>query len=417
MRPIPQDWALRIVRLQEPVIDPQPPRQRGPVWSLPQRQLFIDSILRKYDIPKLYLRQVHRDPYHYEVIDGQQRLRAIWAFYRSEYPLALDADDVDDQPVAGKRFDDLSLEVKTGFDMFSLQMVLVEGATDDEIDEMFIRYQGGVPLNSAEKRNAISGAIRDFVHELSSGHSFFRSSVAIPNRRFAHDEVLAQMTLTELNGGPTTVRHIQLKDMYEKNRQTTHFRRYRRKTAKIRQVLDFLARAFPEPVPQLIKASCLSIYLLASDSLENYAIKGREGDFHDWFMDFENRRQQDSDKPEDERDADMVTYDRYLTQQSADKTALEHRHTVLKKDLALFISDLELLDPRRYFTEEQRAAIFRNYDGKCANPSNNHDCQVECEWNNFHADHVVPWSGGGKTTVANGQLLCASCNLKKGASH
>ena len=34
---------------------------------------------------------------------------------------------------------------------------------------------------------------------------------------------------------------------------------------------------------------------------------------------------------------------------------------------------------------------------------------------NFHADHKVPFSRNGKTILKNGQALCPSCNLKKGA--
>ncbi|WP_312854231.1 HNH endonuclease [Tsukamurella spumae] len=30
------------------------------------------------------------------------------------------------------------------------------------------------------------------------------------------------------------------------------------------------------------------------------------------------------------------------------------------------------------------------------------------------ADHIVPWSKGGKTDAANGQMLCVSCNRSKG---
>lgn len=33
----------------------------------------------------------------------------------------------------------------------------------------------------------------------------------------------------------------------------------------------------------------------------------------------------------------------------------------------------------------------------------------------FHGDHVRPFAQGGTTTLNNGQALCASCNLKKGA--
>ena len=33
---------------------------------------------------------------------------------------------------------------------------------------------------------------------------------------------------------------------------------------------------------------------------------------------------------------------------------------------------------------------------------------------NFHADHIVPHSKNGSTTLRNAQALCAKCNLKKG---
>ena len=33
----------------------------------------------------------------------------------------------------------------------------------------------------------------------------------------------------------------------------------------------------------------------------------------------------------------------------------------------------------------------------------------------FHADHIKPFSKDGETSLANGQALCAECNLKKGA--
>ena len=32
----------------------------------------------------------------------------------------------------------------------------------------------------------------------------------------------------------------------------------------------------------------------------------------------------------------------------------------------------------------------------------------------FHADHRVPFSRGGQTTLSNAQALCATCNIQKG---
>jgi len=57
-------------------IDPTPDYQRPPAWTRKQKQLLIDSILREYDIPKMYWRSINRDDgVKFEVIDGQQRLR------------------------------------------------------------------------------------------------------------------------------------------------------------------------------------------------------------------------------------------------------------------------------------------------------------------------------------------------------
>jgi len=42
-------------------------------------------------------------------------------------------------------------------------------------------------------------------------------------------------------------------------------------------------------------------------------------------------------------------------------------------------------------------------------------CGIELN-KHFHADHRVAFVRGGRTTIENGQALCPSCNLKKGAA-
>ena len=65
-------------------------------------------------------------------------------------------------------------------------------------------------------------------------------------------------------------------------------------------------------------------------------------------------------------------------------------------------------DSRRSFTSSQRAALFLAADGLCT------VCGAELA-PGWHADHTDPWSAGGATDVVNGQALCPTCNLKKGA--
>jgi hypothetical protein len=45
-------------------------------------------------------------------------------------------------------------------------------------------------------------------------------------------------------------------------------------------------------------------------------------------------------------------------------------------------------------------------------------CGVQCTWSGptkLHIDHVVPESWGGRTVLSNLQVLCRTCNLRKGS--
>lgn len=412
MRRNPDTWPVYTVNMRKTRIDPSPPYQRGLVWSRPKKQLFIDSMLRDFDVPKLYLRRVSdsNSAYEWEVVDGQQRLNAIWEFLGNEYPISRDADPLGDHMIAGRLFDELDSRVQDQLHSYNLSLVELDEAEDHEIEEMFIRLQNGVPLNAAEKRNAIAGGIRDFVRGIASQHSLLTQSVPFPGNRFAHDEAVAQMLLIELRGGPTPVTSAKLSGMYDDGEK---FAEGSPDAVRFKRVLNFLAQAFPQRTPELRKATVISLYTVASETLAKYAIQKRARGFGKWFVDFERRRREEENKPEDEMDPEMQKYQTALLQGSASLGSQKIRRDVLVEDLLASITDLALLDDRRLFTNEQRIAIFRKADEKCANPDNNPDCVGECKWDDFHADHIVPHSAGGKTVVSNGQLLCPSCNLKK----
>ena len=413
MRLNPRTWPIFSAEARQKKIDPKPAYQRGPVWSQAQQQLFIDSILRGYDIPKLYLRQISGSSYEWEIIDGQQRLRAIWQFIDNRYPLSDDSDPVAGHQIAGKLFSELHDDLQQDFRAYELAVIIVEDAVDDDIEDMFLRLQNGVPLNSAEKRNAISGQIRNFIRNLAETHKLMTASVAFRNNRYSHDEVVAQMMLIELTGGPTSIRHNQLKTMYQANKR---FKVGSPQASKLKAVMNFLAKAFPQRTPELNKVNLVSLYIVVSELLSRYAHSAREAAFADWFLDFEQRRKNQDELPEDQRDERFESYELAVNQQTANAASQEVRRRLLLEDLLETIPDLTLLDPERQFTEEQRITIYRRADGKCANPNNNPDCAMDCDWGNWHADHIVPHSRGGPTSVVNGQLLCPSCNLKKAAA-
>lgn len=401
-------WPILSVCGIKNAIDTNPDFQRPAVWSRGQKQLLIDTILRGYDIPKLYWRKTSTKPETYDVVDGQQRLRTIFEFQAGEFNLPKDADPIDDDTIANLKYDDLPHNLRLAFDTYSLDVIVLSDTDDDEVREMFLRLQNGSTLKAQEKRNAMPGRMRDHIKDLASNAFFEKCGFA--NSRFNFDLVAAQMTAIELNGGPCHIRNSNLNKMYETNQE---FDSSSTKAKKTRRVLEYLNKAFPEKTPELERYSVISLYSLVSHCIEKYVITDRYEDLRSWFLDFETTRRQQDSLPEDERDAELLAYKERTSHSTDAQDSIQWRHEFLIRKFFEFFPNVEQKDPQRIFTHEQRLAIYRKDKGLCKLKI---CCQGEkCEWDAWEADHIVPWSRGGKTTVENGQVACAACNSSKGA--
>ena len=88
MRKETAEWTVRMLVDMQDRINTNAEYQRANVWSRPQQSLLIDSILRGFDLPKIYFRKLAPgDDLLFEVVDGKQRLSAIWAFLADEIRL------------------------------------------------------------------------------------------------------------------------------------------------------------------------------------------------------------------------------------------------------------------------------------------------------------------------------------------
>jgi HNH endonuclease len=63
----------------------------------------------------------------------------------------------------------------------------------------------------------------------------------------------------------------------------------------------------------------------------------------------------------------------------------------------------------RAFTEAQRRGAYERQRGICPR------CGQHFEIGGMEADHITPWSQGGKTNADNCQMLCLEDNRRKGA--
>ena len=202
-----------IIKLRDSIkLDPS--WQRGAVWDKSRKALLIDSILRGYDVPMIYLLKTNESqPYHFEVVDGQQRLRAVWDFIDGTYSLAKDAQDINGIRIANKSFDDLTNRMKNKLRNFEIVIAYIVDAHQPAISEVFSRMQMGIRLNPAELRNAIQTGLRHAIDSTARLHPFFRES-RIPPARFKHQDYLAHALSVCHHRSQRDAKAPQLKDDY-----------------------------------------------------------------------------------------------------------------------------------------------------------------------------------------------------------
>jgi hypothetical protein len=190
-------------------IEERPPYQReSAIWSLDKQQLFIDSLLNGYDVPKIYLHDLRgkRPTKVYAIVDGKQRLTTIWGFLGDAFPLAPDfgverrnmpdlpPDAV--APKAGQRFSDFDRHWKEALRQTFLSVVLIRNATEEDIEDLFSRLNNGEPLNAAEKRNAMGGAMARLIRTVAR-RPFFTARLHFTNARHHHYELATRLLLVE----------------------------------------------------------------------------------------------------------------------------------------------------------------------------------------------------------------------------
>ncbi len=216
----------------------RPPYQRKNVWSTKKQQSLLDSLFRRYYIPRLVLREVRISPTEVlkEVVDGQQRITTVQRFFHGELRLPESLRDLDPS-LPGCKYEDLPARLRQFVDKgLKYEADLIKRIEDPKspshqkiATEIFWRLQQGESLNFMEIAHArLSSLVRNFlvkyadditfdfgkyrpVDENKDKHPFFRI-VERSNDRMQHLSLLGRLLLIERLDGPTEVRDEVLRE-------------------------------------------------------------------------------------------------------------------------------------------------------------------------------------------------------------
>jgi hypothetical protein len=147
-------WFLEIDAQGQ--LDLEPAYQRRSVWNQDYQRFFIDTVLRDFPAPPIYLQVETRPgaPTIYHVIDGKQRLESLLMFSRDGFHLGNYAEGLGlgDKE---KYFSQLPDKLRNQFVEYTLSVENISQAEPTELIEAFDRLNRNVAkLNDQELRNA-----------------------------------------------------------------------------------------------------------------------------------------------------------------------------------------------------------------------------------------------------------------------
>ena len=182
-----------------------PEFQRREVWTDKAKSFLIDTILSDFPIPALYIRQkidLRAKKTIREVIDGQQRIRAILDFVNDKFAIM----KVHNKRFGGLRFSELQEKEKEKFLEYDLSVGFLVGANDSDVLEVFARINSyTVVLNTQEKLNAeFSGKFKQTVYRLGREHlQFWRNNRILTNHnivRMKEAELTTDLLIAMIDG-------------------------------------------------------------------------------------------------------------------------------------------------------------------------------------------------------------------------
>jgi hypothetical protein len=396
--------------------------QRQSVWKDSDRAKLIDSILRRYPLPAIFLyRREDKGDLVYDVVDGKQRLESIFRFMRvlrpsfsTRFRLSNESDVTEvDWPLLKRK------GLKHMLTGYELPVIEVDGELSDIID-VFVRINStGKALTRQEKRHALycdslflkqASRLANRFEEYFVGHKILSPGQV---SRMKHVELICELMLSLVQGDVLNKKAALDRVMASHDFDGRQLGKAARLTTT---TLNRIGRMFPHlrtsRLSQVTDFYSLAV-LIGKFEQEGLILTDRHRNRLAWDLIAAFGAEVDIMR-ELQRKAKNIPaghdlYRDYLltvSQMTDDVNQRRKREQILRGILeSLFFRK----DSQRGFTSEQRRIIW-NQAGqrKCTN------CGCNLTWADFTVDHIDPHSRGGPSRLDNAALMCVSCNSSKG---
>lgn len=410
------------------MISVNPEYQRGAVWNEAQQKKLIDSVLRSYPLPLIYLHHKKKtvagmQREDLEIIDGQQRINALYRFGESAFKLFDPIKDVKkarfpdfikriDCPWAGCNFLTLSQDLKDKFNNTELFIVKVTTDIEDEARDLFIRLQAGLPLNAQEKRDAWPGGYTEFVLKFGGkseitrypGHPFFRTLVGLSKTdRGATRTLCAQVGMLFFEkanqGNWMDIGTQPVDDYYYRH---LGFDLNSQEVLRFSKVLDLAVEVFEGfKGPKLKVHEAIHVFLLIDSLMDDYTRSWQDKFIHA----FEQFRLKSAIDKKEKSGEYWYSYGSWTMTQSVSAYTLQRRHKFFSEKMYVLLTPVKK-DPYRIYGELEREIIYYRDNKKCA------VCGEEIKWPDLEIHHINEHQNGGQTTIENGVSVHKECHPK-----
>jgi hypothetical protein len=407
---------------EDDLLNLEPGFQRQSVWSERDRMKLIDSILRNYPLPAIFLyRREENGQIIYDVIDGKQRIESILMFMgqmrgrywlKTQLPGQDEAEWIDWKWLCKRQRQHLV----TGY---RIPVIEVDGDMGDIID-LFVRINStGKALTPQEKRRAkyYNSPFLKEADWLARRYEWYFIEAGVLSAgqisRMKHVELICELMLSIHQGDV-----INKKAALDRVMKTDSFnaRDISKASSKTTTALNRVRRMFPKlyttRLCQMTDFYSLTL-LIAKFEAEGLILTDRRLNRLAWDLLVAFATQVDEVR-EKQRKAigvkpDQEIYRDYLltvSQMTDDVNQRRRREAILRGILGSLFAKK---DSQRGFTSEQRRILWNTAASrKCQ------ECGRVLNWDDFTIDHVDPHSKGGRSRLENSALMCRGCNSSKG---